>query len=98
MGKGAKGLLADFHASSIFILTNRGYQIYLDKYTDHEWVFPKVHTHGHLFDEIELKGATRNTSTKPNERKHHSVKGNYGETNFKDVEYQVSGIPPAPVA
>ncbi|KAH6895078.1 hypothetical protein BKA70DRAFT_1570479 [Coprinopsis sp. MPI-PUGE-AT-0042] len=66
-------------------------KIYLDKYAgDKKWTFPKVHTHGHLFDEIERKGATRNTSTKPNERKHHSVKKNYGETNFKNVEYQLS--------
>ncbi|KAH6880555.1 hypothetical protein BKA70DRAFT_1447132 [Coprinopsis sp. MPI-PUGE-AT-0042] len=66
-------------------------KVYLDKYTEgQEWTYPKIHTHGHLFDEIEQKGATRNTSTKPNERKHHSVKKNYGETNFKNVEYQLA--------
>jgi len=34
------------------------------------WNFPKMHLRVHLFDDIVSKGATRNFSTKPNEKMH----------------------------
>jgi len=54
------------------------------------WNFPKAHLHEHLFDDIESKGVTANTSTKPNEKMHGPLKKWYQlHTNFKDVAKQV---------
>ena len=53
------------------------------------WDFIKAHSHGHLFDDIELKGVTRNTSSKPGEHMHGPVKGYWDQSNFKDVGGQV---------
>ncbi|PPQ74821.1 hypothetical protein CVT26_005455 [Gymnopilus dilepis] len=54
------------------------------------WTFPKVHTHQHMFQDILDKGATRNFSTKPNEKANGPYKKYYQRhTNFKDVAGQV---------
>ncbi|PBK63200.1 hypothetical protein ARMSODRAFT_1024229 [Armillaria solidipes] len=58
------------------------------------WDFPKVHSHKHLFDDIEAKGVTLNYNTKPNESMHGSFKESYQRhTNFKDFEKQVNVQP-----
>ncbi|KAI0055128.1 hypothetical protein BV25DRAFT_1816053 [Artomyces pyxidatus] len=54
------------------------------------WAFPKMHTHVHLFDDIEAKGVSRNFNTKPNEKLHRPLKQSYQlRTNFKDVAKQI---------
>lgn len=54
------------------------------------WNFPKMHSHMHLFDDIEAKGVTRNYNTKPNENLHGPLKTLYKlQTNFKNVGQQV---------
>jgi hypothetical protein len=65
-------------------------QKYADKHSEKEWDFPKLHTHQHLFDDIENKGVTRNFNTKPNENLHGPLKTAYKlRTNFKNVASQV---------
>jgi len=57
------------------------------------WNFPKMHTHRHLFDDIEAKGVTRNYNTKPSESLHKPLKQSYKlRTNFKDIAPQVRFI------
>ncbi|KAK0504193.1 hypothetical protein EDD18DRAFT_1345071 [Armillaria luteobubalina] len=57
------------------------------------WDFPKVHTHKHLFDDIEAKGVTLNYNTKPNESMHGTFKESYQRcTNFKDYDKQILQI------
>ncbi|KAF8812136.1 hypothetical protein BYT27DRAFT_7221243 [Phlegmacium glaucopus] len=57
---------------------------------DKNWNFPKAHTHNHVFDDIENKGATRGFNTKPNEKAHRPLKAFYKfHTNFKDVAPQI---------
>jgi hypothetical protein len=54
------------------------------------WSFPKRHALEHIFDDIQAKGATKNTSTKPNEKMHGPLREIYlCQTNFKDVVPQV---------
>ncbi|EDR00662.1 uncharacterized protein LACBIDRAFT_313195 [Laccaria bicolor S238N-H82] len=54
------------------------------------WSFPKRHALEHIFDDIEEKGATKNTSTKPNEKMHGPLREIYlRQTNFKDVVPQI---------
>ncbi len=61
------------------------------KLTFKTWDFPKVHSHKHLFDDIEAKGVTLNYNTKLNESMHGSFKESYQRrTNFKDFEKQVN--------
>ena len=49
-----------------------------------------MHTHQHMFDDIEAKGVTLNYNTKPNEKMHGPLKESYQRrTNFKDVANQV---------
>jgi len=43
---------------------------YADKHSEKEWDFPKLHTHQHLFDDIENKGVTCNFNTKPDKNLH----------------------------
>jgi hypothetical protein len=58
--------------------------------SDKSWSFPKAHTHKHMFDDIQQKGATRNYNTKPNEKCHGSLKNSYKfRTNFKNIAPQV---------
>ena len=58
--------------------------------TEKSWNFPKAHSHQHVFDDIQNKGATRNYNTKPNEKSHGTLKSAYKfHTNFKNVESQV---------
>ncbi|KAG1842161.1 hypothetical protein DFJ58DRAFT_844771 [Suillus subalutaceus] len=54
------------------------------------WAYPKRHAHAHLFDDIEAKGATRNTNTKPNEKCHGPIRWIFlRRTNFKNIAEQV---------
>ncbi|KAG2029175.1 hypothetical protein BDR03DRAFT_881605, partial [Suillus americanus] len=54
------------------------------------WAYPKRHAHAHLFDNIKLKGATRNTNTKPNEKCHGPIRQIYlWRMNFKNIAEQV---------
>ncbi|KAJ7260762.1 hypothetical protein C8J57DRAFT_1072259 [Mycena rebaudengoi] len=54
------------------------------------WNFPKMHSHQHVFDDIESKGASRNFGTKINESKHGAMRQTYHRlTNFKDVTPQL---------
>jgi vacuolar-type H+-ATPase subunit I/STV1 len=54
------------------------------------WNFPKKHLRQHLFSNIEDKGVSRNSSTKPNERMHGPVKNSYlHRSNFKNYGDQV---------
>ncbi|KAH9985222.1 hypothetical protein BJV74DRAFT_878709 [Russula compacta] len=57
------------------------------------WNFPKAHSHRHLFDDIEAKGVTANTTTKYNEKMHGPLKKAYlWRTNFKDVATQILDV------
>ncbi|KAH9007984.1 hypothetical protein EDB83DRAFT_2509248 [Lactarius deliciosus] len=57
------------------------------------WDFPKMHALVHSFNDIEMKGATRNYNTKPNEKLHGHIKKAYvRRTNFKDVAPQILKI------
>ncbi|KAH9061804.1 hypothetical protein EDB83DRAFT_2506592 [Lactarius deliciosus] len=57
------------------------------------WDFPKMHALVHSFNDIEMKGATRNYNTKPNEKLHGHIKKAYARrTNFKDVAPQILKI------
>ncbi|KAG2741161.1 hypothetical protein P692DRAFT_201727134 [Suillus brevipes Sb2] len=54
------------------------------------WNFPKVHALTHAFSDIRAKGASRNFSTRPNEKQHGPLKRAYlRQTNRKDVANQV---------
>ncbi|KAG2158730.1 uncharacterized protein EDB93DRAFT_1290809 [Suillus bovinus] len=54
------------------------------------WAYPKRHAYAHLFDDIEAKGATRNTNTKQNEKCHGPIRRIYlRRTNFKNIAEQV---------
>ncbi|KAJ7502026.1 hypothetical protein B0H11DRAFT_1610404, partial [Mycena galericulata] len=54
------------------------------------WNFPKMHSHWHVFDDIEKKGASRNFGTKMNESMHGPIRQMYHtSTNFKNVTSQV---------
>ncbi|KAG2047846.1 hypothetical protein BDR06DRAFT_976428 [Suillus hirtellus] len=54
------------------------------------WNFPKLHMSVHIFDNIEVKGATHNYNTKPNEKMHGLLKDSYLMcTNFRDVAPQI---------
>ena len=49
-----------------------------------------MHTHDHVFDDIEAKGVTRNYNTKPNEKLHGPLKKAYLRmTNKRQVAGQV---------
>ncbi|KAG2159321.1 uncharacterized protein EDB93DRAFT_1237492 [Suillus bovinus] len=67
----------------------------LDQYSTKDdsgknWAYPKRHTHAHLFDDIEAKGATQNTNTKPNEKCHGPIRRIYLRwMNFKNIAEQV---------
>ncbi|EDQ99267.1 uncharacterized protein LACBIDRAFT_335192 [Laccaria bicolor S238N-H82] len=63
---------------------------YIPMNTEKSWNFPKAHSHQHVFDDIQNKGATRNYNTKPSEKSHGSLKSAYKfHTNFKNVESQI---------
>jgi hypothetical protein len=54
------------------------------------WDFPKMHMWTHAFDEIIMKGATRNSTTQPSEQMHRLVRDTYhSRTNFKNIAPQV---------
>jgi hypothetical protein len=47
----------------------------------------------HAFDEIILKGVTRNSTTQPSEQMHKLIRDTYHfRTNFKNIESQVSNL------
>ncbi|TEB21519.1 hypothetical protein FA13DRAFT_1580538, partial [Coprinellus micaceus] len=52
-----------------------------------DWNFPKIHTHAHLFDDIENKGVTLNFNTKFNKNLHGDSKDIYHDlSNFKHID------------
>ncbi|KAG6896264.1 hypothetical protein C0992_009421 [Termitomyces sp. T32_za158] len=54
------------------------------------WNFIKLHLRKHLFSDIIRKGASRNYSTKPNEKMHGPIKHSYlRRSNFKDYTKQI---------
>ncbi|KAJ7681176.1 hypothetical protein B0H17DRAFT_1161164 [Mycena rosella] len=54
------------------------------------WNFPKMHSHQHVFEDIENKGATRNFGTKISESMHGPLRETYHRlTNFKNVTPQL---------
>ncbi|KAG2345160.1 hypothetical protein BDR05DRAFT_975302 [Suillus weaverae] len=67
----------------------------LDQYSANDdsgknWAYPKRHAYAHLFNDIEAKGATFNTNTKPNEKCHGPIRWIYlRRTNFKNIAEQV---------
>ena len=49
-----------------------------------------MHTHKHLFADIQAKGATHNYNTKPNEKLHGALKDIYNlQTNKRNMADQV---------
>ncbi|KAK7049204.1 hypothetical protein VNI00_005805 [Paramarasmius palmivorus] len=57
------------------------------------WEFIKLHYHSHLFDDIQKKGALRNFSTRPFEKKHGPIRVIYQRrTNFKNIAPQILNI------
>ncbi|KAJ7509461.1 hypothetical protein B0H11DRAFT_2168801 [Mycena galericulata] len=59
-------------------------------YAEKSWNFPKMHSHRHVFDDIEKKGASRNFGTKMNESMHGPIRQMYHRlTNFKNVTPQL---------
>ncbi|KAG1808053.1 uncharacterized protein BJ212DRAFT_1485330 [Suillus subaureus] len=69
---------------------------YIDKTVDIEdkgWNFLKLHMDVHLFDDIEVKGATWNYNMKPNKKMHGPLKDSYLLwTNFQNVAEQILHI------
>ncbi|KAJ7195421.1 hypothetical protein C8J57DRAFT_1646956 [Mycena rebaudengoi] len=60
------------------------------EFADKNWNFPKMHSHDHVFDDIEDKGVTRNFGTKPDEAMHGAMRDIYlRQTNFRDVAPQI---------
>jgi hypothetical protein len=61
-------------------------------FPDKNWDFPKMHSHRHLFDDIENKGVSLNFGTKIDEAMHGPARATYlRQTNFRDVADQVRG-------
>ncbi|KAG1797456.1 uncharacterized protein HD556DRAFT_1233350 [Suillus plorans] len=61
-----------------------------DPDTIKNWNFPKIHSGKHIFDDIMVKGAARNFSTRPNEKQHGPIKRWYlRQTNRKDIADQI---------
>lgn len=61
-----------------------------DELKPKSWNFIKLHLRKHLFSDIVNKGASRNYSTKPNEKMHGPIKQSYlHRSNFKDFAKQV---------
>ncbi|KAJ7467981.1 hypothetical protein FB451DRAFT_1340366 [Mycena latifolia] len=65
---------------------------YIDAYSeidpdaDKNWNFPKMHSHTHVFDDIERKGVARNFGTKIDESMHGAARNTYlRQTNFKNI-------------
>ncbi|KAG2354182.1 hypothetical protein BDR07DRAFT_1494951 [Suillus spraguei] len=69
----------------------------MDKYiedtaemSEKSWNFHKKHLSAHLFDDIKVKGVSRNYSTKLNEKMHGPLKDAYQDcTNFKNFTEQI---------
>ncbi|KAJ6623311.1 hypothetical protein B0H10DRAFT_2162561 [Mycena sp. CBHHK59/15] len=60
------------------------------EFADKNWDFPKMHSHTHIFDDIDRKGATRNFGTKIDESMHGPARAAYlRQTNFKGVAAQI---------
>jgi hypothetical protein len=57
---------------------------------DKNWDIPKMHLHGHVFDDILKKGVTRNYNTKIFENLHGPIKDIYGNIgNGRNVDEKV---------
>ncbi|KAG1726527.1 uncharacterized protein EDB91DRAFT_1239637 [Suillus paluster] len=64
--------------------------VYTADLSEKSWNFLKIHLSAHLFDDIEVKGVTRNYNMKPNEKMHGPLKDAYQDrTNFKNFAEQV---------
>ncbi|KAJ7689689.1 hypothetical protein B0H17DRAFT_1134825 [Mycena rosella] len=60
------------------------------EYGEKSWNFPKMHSHQHVFENIENKGAMRNFGTKISESMHGPLREMYHRlTNFKNVTPQL---------
>ncbi|KAG2354154.1 hypothetical protein BDR07DRAFT_1494991 [Suillus spraguei] len=58
--------------------------------SEKSWNFHKKHLSAHLFDDIKVKGVSRNYSTKLNEKMHGPLKDAYQDcTNFKNFTEQI---------
>ncbi|EDR03927.1 uncharacterized protein LACBIDRAFT_306610 [Laccaria bicolor S238N-H82] len=65
-------------------------QKYMELNPSKSWSFPKAHTHKHMFNDVQRKGATQNYNTKPNEKCHGAFNNSYKFiTNFKNVAPQI---------
>ncbi|KAJ6475715.1 hypothetical protein C8R47DRAFT_1178958 [Mycena vitilis] len=54
------------------------------------WNFPKIHSHKHVFEDLERKGAARNFGAKIDEAMHRTTRTAYlRQTNFKNVAPQI---------
>ncbi|KAI5985055.1 hypothetical protein EDD15DRAFT_2390223 [Pisolithus albus] len=88
----ANSLAAGREALSTFNVLMKKYAEKTDN-TKKNWNFPKNHTRMHVFDDIEVKGVTRNFNTKPNEKMHGPLKEKYQKrTNFKNVAQQILDV------
>ncbi|KAI9452698.1 hypothetical protein BJY52DRAFT_1190101 [Lactarius psammicola] len=54
-----------------------------------DWNYPEMHALVHSFNNIEVKGASRNYNTKPNEKLHGPIRKLYNWTNFKNIASQI---------
>ncbi|KAJ7278682.1 hypothetical protein C8J57DRAFT_1434112 [Mycena rebaudengoi] len=71
-------------------LINMSYACHGTDFEDKNWDFPKMHSHRHLFDDIENKGVTLNFGTKIDEAMHGPARATYlRQTNFRDVADQI---------
>ncbi|KAJ6560077.1 hypothetical protein B0H19DRAFT_1210302 [Mycena capillaripes] len=81
---GRQELLVFGEATAVWIKS--GSEVYMSK----SWNFPKMHSHQHVFDDIENKGASRNFGTKISESMHGPIRETYHRlTNFKNVTPQL---------
>ncbi|KAK7030283.1 hypothetical protein VNI00_014300 [Paramarasmius palmivorus] len=65
----------------------------IEELDDKSWEFIKLHYHAHLFDDIQRKGALRNFSTRPFEKKHGPIRVIYQRrTNFKNIAPQILNV------
>lgn len=66
---------------------------YAEAYPKKKWNFPKLHSNGHAYYDIEDKGVSANYNTARYETRHALVKEAYQhDTNFKNIAPQVSTI------
>ncbi|KAJ7715170.1 hypothetical protein B0H14DRAFT_3171311 [Mycena olivaceomarginata] len=81
---------SNFHFTVILIIVQQYIEACKDtEYEEKSWNFPKMHSHSHVFDDIN-KGATCNFGTKISEAMHGPIRQIYHRlTNFKNVTPQL---------